>query len=134
LTVTENPAANYTFGFATGACKVGSYNVKFSDNGGWVNTVTMAEYLTYSSSYTIKPGAVYPGTSLTMFSGATTYVALFYTGGAFPLYNATLTTVNEEIRSQIGGETDVIGQQSNNTLSFTTSAHGYGIVALGVWT
>jgi len=50
-----------------------------------------------------------------------------------PITSWSLTTINEEAASDVGGYTGLIGQQSSNTLSMATAAAGYGIAAVGVY-
>jgi hypothetical protein len=130
---TQTSFGNST-GIASGSLSGGSDSVSLSANGGWVNTVTMVAYaLQAGSQYSFTYSSHSQVTSLTLTSGALWYVGVLETGGAYPLTSPSLTTINAETPSQNGGETDLIGYQSSNTLSFSTTAAGYGIAAVGIY-
>jgi len=120
-------------GIASGTLTAGSYSVTLSANGGWVNTVTMAVYaIAYGPQVSYQFMSASQVTSLTLDSGASAYIGVLETGGAYPLTNPSLTTIDEQTPSQAGGETDLIGQQSSDTFSFSTTAGGYGIAAVAI--
>lgn len=125
---------NGSYGVTLGSLASGGYTARFSANGGWINAATVAVFaVTFDSGYTYSLGSVNHATNLSLASGATLYFGEEYTGGAYSVNSPSLTTIDEEAPAQNGGDCDLIGQQAGGVYTFSTSASGYGIVALGIF-
>jgi hypothetical protein len=121
-------------GIAAGNLSVGAHSVTLSANGGWVNTATMAVYgVSNSAGYTFLYTSASQVTSLTLASGGYGYVGVEETGGTYGITGSSITWVNEETPPLSGGgDTDLIGAQTSDVFSFSTTAGSYGIAAAAI--
>ena len=122
-------------GIALGTPAPGTYSASFSAGSGWVNTVSIVAYgISSDAGFGYQFGAASQAKSLTLPSGGVDYLGVMMTGG-MPITSDSLSTVTEDAASPPSapsGITDLIGLQSSNTLSFSTSAVGYGVAGVAI--